>query len=119
MAARCAIRGAVDHLNNAIENGLLRTTTVISNFRSSHDLIVFRKFFTVFFKLSMLPMVLFSRKAGLSQLFVALSCCQLRIQQASFSAPVMLETLCVLSTAKLMEQEKLPRHLMKLNNTEI
>jgi hypothetical protein len=28
LAARCAIRGAVDHLNDAIENELLRTTTV-------------------------------------------------------------------------------------------
>lgn len=32
LAARCSIRGAVDHLNDAIENGLLRTTTVSSFF---------------------------------------------------------------------------------------
>ncbi|KAI6183845.1 Protein phosphatase 2C (PP2C)-like domain-containing protein [Aphelenchoides bicaudatus] len=45
LAARCAIRGAVDHLNDAIENNLLRTTTEIFHcllgaFHTAHALIL-------------------------------------------------------------------------------
>lgn len=45
LAARCAIRGAIDHLNVAIESGVLRTTTevfhnLLGAFHTSHALIL-------------------------------------------------------------------------------
>ncbi|CAD5212377.1 unnamed protein product [Bursaphelenchus okinawaensis] len=45
LAARCAIRGAFDHLNQAIEDGTLRTTTdvfhsLLGAFHSAHALIL-------------------------------------------------------------------------------
>lgn len=56
LAARCAIRGAVDHLNEAIENDSLRTTTV-SFYLLSLKSLFFRKFSIVYLVLFTQPML--------------------------------------------------------------